>query len=243
MILGSVSHLVRRLFEDGIAPSAVDASVDIEPLRQGTVVEAASVLAGAFRTEAFVSTAVSLSSERDERALTEAFDARLRTYRAANQPVFTASEQGTIVGVAVVKRPDVSISTLRFLASLGTSPRALAHLLGRVDPVGVSQVLGTLSPPEVVPADSYTLETIAVEPAHQGEGIGELLLDAIDDLVERDPGASGTYLATAESSNRDLYEQFGYQTVATKQVGDFTAYHMFRPNENGTHSSTGARSL
>lgn len=243
MSLESVRHLVRRLFEDGIGSGKNDASVDVEPLRQGTVEEAASVLAGAFRTEAFVSTAFSLYSERDERALTEAFDARLRTYRAANQPVFTASKGGTVVAVAVVKRPDVSISTVRFLASLGTTPRALAHLLGRVDPVGVSKVLGTLSPPGVVPADSYTLETIAVQPAHQGEGIGGMILDAIHDLVERDPGASGIYLATAESSNRDLYERFGYQTVATKQVDDFTAYHMLRPNENETHSSSGARSL
>lgn len=74
----------------------------------------------------------------------------------------------------------------------------------------------------------YTLQAIAVDPNHQGQGIGKLLLNKINQIADSAPEFSGIYLFTGDKKNQILYEKFGYETIQECTSKELTVYHMFR---------------
>ena len=209
--------------------------VTVTPPQETELPEAARVIGSAFATEAFTTTAFGgpVSSVEDE--YEQAIELLLRAHVGAGQPVFVASADGDVDGVAVVSRPGVSLAPLRLVWLFTRHLPVVVRLLRRVDWAGISHVARTARPPAGLPSSYYRLEAIGVSPDAQGEGVGSALLDATHDLVEQDPGASGIYLFTGERSTRTLYERVGYETVATKRSNDVVAYHMFRSNEPDRH--------
>ena len=215
-----------------LRPGAESASspVTVTPPEETELPEVARVLGSAFATEAFTATAFGGPIREVEGEYEQAIELLLHTHVGAGQPVFVASTDGDVDGVAVVSRPGVSSTPLRLVWQFARHLSIVVRLLQRVDWAGLHHVARTARPPEGLPSPYYRLEAIGVSPDVQGEGVGRALLDATHDLVEQDPGASGIYLFTGERSTRTLYERVGYETVATKRSGDVVAYHMFRPN-------------
>ncbi len=76
----------------------------------------------------------------------------------------------------------------------------------------------------------YTLAALAVHPAHQGGGIGKLLLDEIHCISEQSVDSTGVYLYTADRTSQSLYARAGYQTIEERLCDHLTVYHMFRRN-------------
>ncbi|AOS61681.1 GNAT family N-acetyltransferase [Actinoalloteichus hymeniacidonis] len=74
-----------------------------------------------------------------------------------------------------------------------------------------------LSLPEA-PAGSWTLETVGVEVAHQGAGLGTAVISEGLALVDKrgDPIA----LETSDERNVSLYQRLGFTTTATTRIPD-----------------------
>lgn len=75
----------------------------------------------------------------------------------------------------------------------------------------------------------HYLVFIGVEPKMQGLGIGRKALEYIHNLVDKDPLSTGIGLDTENLENVKLYNKFGYQLVAQKNIQGVTIYSMFRP--------------
>ncbi|KAF3931612.1 hypothetical protein ABW20_dc0100303 [Dactylellina cionopaga] len=60
---------------------------------------------------------------------------------------------------------------------------------------------------------------IAVEPAHQGRGLGKRIMEAITDWLKKElpPGAYVSLIADGKACK--LYEQFGFELTAPTSVG------------------------
>ena len=54
-----------------------------------------------------------------------------------------------------------------------------------------------------------------------------------DARAARDPSSAGVGLDTENPKNLSLYEDFGYQVLATDKVEDIDSWCMFRPNAGG----------
>ena len=73
----------------------------------------------------------------------------------------------------------------------------------------------------------YYLEYLGVEPAFQGQGLGSQLLS---ELTRRaDAAGAACYLETATERNLPLYQRFGFQITAQKQIIGLPAWFLYRP--------------
>lgn len=90
--------------------------------------------------------------------------------------------------------------------------RQIADLLG--DRLASLSKLALPSPP----AGAWTLETVGVDPAHQGNGLGTTVLAA--GLAMIDERARTVSLETSHEPNVRLYRRLGFTTVATTTIPD-----------------------
>lgn len=65
------------------------------------------------------------------------------------------------------------------------------------------------------------LNMIGVRRAQKGSGLGRVLLDAVRQIAEQNPGYSGISLTTENPRNVDLYRHFGYEVVGEGRFGPF----------------------
>ena len=74
----------------------------------------------------------------------------------------------------------------------------------------------------------HYLTFIGVDPEHQGQGIGKIMLEHLHSLVESDPHSCGIGLDTENPANVLLYEHLGYKLTGEHTLGNITIYCMFR---------------
>lgn len=80
------------------------------------------------------------------------------------------------------------------------------------EPVGMGRVIGD-------GGCHYQVVDIAVLPAHQGRGLGKLIMREIQAYLERSVPPSGYVSLIADGTAKHLYAQFGFAEVAPKSVG------------------------
>jgi ribosomal protein S18 acetylase RimI-like enzyme len=74
---------------------------------------------------------------------------------------------------------------------------------------------------------AWYLQFLAVDPAHQGNGFGSLLLREVLDRADR--AGEAAYLEATSALNRALYERHGFRCIADIALPDGpTAYAMWR---------------
>ncbi len=73
----------------------------------------------------------------------------------------------------------------------------------------------------------YYLEYLGVEPAFQGQGLGSHLLAELTRRADR--AGAGCYLETATERNLPLYQRFGFQVTAQKEIIGLPAWFLWRP--------------
>jgi len=74
----------------------------------------------------------------------------------------------------------------------------------------------------------WYLPLIAVDPAHQGSGIGSELMKAAMSRIDEDGLPS--YLESSNPRNISLYERYGYEVMGQIKIGDAPTIHpMYRP--------------
>lgn len=66
---------------------------------------------------------------------------------------------------------------------------------------------------------AWTLETVGVDPADQGAGLGTAVIAAGLELIdERSSGTAGVALQTSATSNERLYQRLGFTTATTTAI-------------------------
>ncbi|UUD64752.1 GNAT family N-acetyltransferase [Pseudomonas seleniipraecipitans] len=119
-----------------------------------------------------------------------------------------------------------SVETYRHLRSAAglsaktveTATRGLPNSLFAVqilcagEPVGMGRVIGD-------GGSFYQVVDIAVLPAHQGRGLGKMIMGAISDYIAREVPESAYVSLIADGEAYRLYEQFGFALTAPASQG------------------------
>ena len=80
----------------------------------------------------------------------------------------------------------------------------------------------------------HHLNMIGVRRSRGGTGQGRLLLEAVQEVAQKDSRSAGVSLSTESSRNVDLYRHFGYRVLGQANVGgDFETWGMFRERQRG----------
>lgn len=79
-------------------------------------------------------------------------------------------------------------------------------------PVGMGRVIGD-------GGSFYQVVDIAVLPAHQGRGLGKMIMGAISDYIAREVPESAYVSLIADGEAYRLYEQFGFALTAPASQG------------------------
>ncbi len=80
------------------------------------------------------------------------------------------------------------------------------------EPVGMGRVIGD-------GGAFYQVVDIAVLPAHQGRGLGKMIMAAISDYIAREVPESGYVSLIADGEAYRLYQQFGFALTAPASLG------------------------
>jgi GNAT superfamily N-acetyltransferase len=130
--------------------------------------------------------------------------------------VFGVREGGALRGIAVWLPPGVAV-TASGTPPLSALPR-LADAALRAGPNAVHYLRARRRAVALVHAiPSWHLAFLATDPDHQRRGIGRLLL--AHTLERADVDGAPVWLETSEPANVQLYERFGFVTVALVEGG------------------------
>lgn len=140
-------------------------------------------------------------------------------------PVLGVEEEGELLAVALANPPE----------SVPASPelkRRYERLCGTLGEAGVARfdAFADSEEPFVPEAPHHYLGMLGVRAAHQGRGLGRLLLDAVHAMSAAHPESTGVRLTTEREDNVGLYEHFGYRVLGRAELGQMTSWNMFRPN-------------
>ncbi len=80
------------------------------------------------------------------------------------------------------------------------------------EPVGMGRVIGD-------GGAFYQVVDVAVLPAHQGRGLGKMIMAAISDYIAREVPESGYVSLLADGEAYRLYQQFGFALTAPASLG------------------------
>ena len=128
------------------------------------------------------------------------------------EPVFGASLEGTLIGVALVSFPEAesppALAVLRtnVWEALGSAARIRYERFGEAT-AGFFQGLSRTH-----------LNMIGVRGRAQGLGVGRALLDSVSALALGRAGTDGVTLTTEVRSNVELYRKFDYDVIGHVSV-------------------------
>lgn len=81
------------------------------------------------------------------------------------------------------------------------------------------------------PAGCTHLNMIGARRAHQRQGLGRAILDAVQDVARARAGSPGVELTTEHPANVSYYEGLGFRVVGHAYVGPgLESWGLFRPN-------------
>ena len=104
-------------------------------------------------------------------------------------------------------------------ASIGLTPKTLqAATVGLANTLFAVQIAQSSSPDIIVGMGRmigdggcfFQIVDIAVLPAHQGKGLGKMIMKELKDWMDGNVPESGTVLLFADGRANELYKQFGF---------------------------------
>ncbi len=152
-----------------------------------------------------------------------AFPQVIRHYGGTAFDLGTAFRTDDCAGIACWLAPGESVDeeALGGVLEATIEPERLGVIFEFMEQVGASHPT----------FDHWHLPGIAVDPSHQGAGIGSLLL--AHSLAEVDRHGAAAYLESSNPLNVPLYERFGFEVIAEIQAGDSpTIWPMLRASHD-----------
>jgi len=209
---------------------------EVKLLQEKDLDRAVNVFLDAFKEEAFTMALLDLSNRKDRSLYFRAVKYKLSLYLETGHQVYGAFENNQINGMFIFKNPHVQPPLKLQLQRLFPNLFVFARLMPRF--LRAAHLATATQPPGNLPDKPYTLEGLAVHPAHQGKGIGRLLLEKADRVCFADSSASGIYLYTGDEKNKELYLRSNFRILERRPASTFTAYHMFKDSirrDNPSH--------
>lgn len=205
-------------------------SVQIVPLENKHLDEAARIIAKSFQTEEFAVNTFDFSDPKTEALFAEVLKIELEVFKKHDEKLDVVLYDGNVAGVAAVKVSSDRHGFSHFKQTLKRLRKVLP-VAKRVKYKKLFRLYKAMQQPKNIPKEAITLEMLAVSPDYQGKGIGKTMLNALDDYS----AAAGRpiYLYTANAENVSYYEKLGFKMIYSIQQEDFTAFHMLKDlNDN-----------
>lgn len=205
-------------------------SVQIVPLENKHLDEAARLIAKSFQTEEFAVNTFDFSDLKTEALFAEVLKIELEVFKKHDEKLDVVLYDGNVAGVAAVKVSSDRHGFSHFKQTL-KKLRKVLPVAKRVKYKKLFRLYKAMQQPKNIPKEAITLEMLAVSPDYQGKGIGKTMLNALDDYS----AAAGRpiYLYTANAENVSYYEKLGFKMIYSIQQEDFTAFHMLKDlNDN-----------
>ncbi|MGH3735308.1 MAG: GNAT family N-acetyltransferase [Micromonosporaceae bacterium] len=145
----------------------------------------------------------------------------IRDYRPADNEVLVELNRYGLAAAGVPEDADIYSGDLDDVGGAYPSERS-AMLVGEVK----GEVIAMGAVREIDNADCEILR-MRVRPAHQGQGLGRAILEALEDRA-RQLGYTRTVLITGPDQHPaiDLYTSAGYEQVAVERYGDLVGVRM-----------------
>ncbi len=80
-----------------------------------------------------------------------------------------------------------------------------------------------------VPREHLWIAILAVDPEHQGKGIGRALIERSVEIARSMPGCAGVGLDTEDPKNVAIYRACGFEVYGQKEVDGMPVFVMWRP--------------
>lgn len=183
-----------------------------QPLSSSQFPEAAALLARAFQTDPVIASILPrIPPEQRAHKLAVMFEEMLALNARWNKPLGIV-DGAAVRAAAILHRPGTH--PLPF----GTEVGLLCRAVRKIGPRGLGRfVRWSLRIGRHHPATPhYYLETLGVEPARQGRGLGSAMLRKIAAVLDADN--SECVLETANDRNVVLYRRFGFEVVSEELI-------------------------
>lgn len=200
-------------------------SLEVVDIPRGRMGEAVDVLAFAFENDPALRYAFSGQKSAYRDLLQELFRYSCEVRYQLDWPLKGCIRKGKLVGVEGITMPEHKEWPQR-LTDIYASFKWYVGPAATERFERFSELAEAHKPQE----PHFHLGVIGVHPSAQGKGCARALLDDLHATSENHPTSTGVYLDTHNPLNVPKYEHFGYSTIATEQIGDITAWYMFRPN-------------
>ncbi|NLS96335.1 MAG: GNAT family N-acetyltransferase [Planctomycetaceae bacterium] len=184
----------------------------VEPLSSSRFPEAATLLARAFQNDPVIASILpGILPEKRAHKLAVMFEEMLAVNSRWNEPLGIV-DGGAVRAAAILHRPGTHP------LPLGTEIGLLWRVVRRIGPRGLTRFIrwslriGRRHPT----TPHYYLETLGVEPALQGRGLGSAMLRKIAAVL--DAAGDECVLETANDRNVVLYGRFGFEITREEQI-------------------------
>ncbi|RUO25400.1 GNAT family N-acetyltransferase [Aliidiomarina minuta] len=183
---------------------------------------AASLLFQAYQDDPVFVSIFKADKEGYAQRLRAAIREELSFFWQSGQQMFGIYDGDTLEGVVCMTRPGANFGPGRFwhwrLKMLLT-----AGYLSTRQMIEKERLIA-----EAMPVDNYHMLTfIAVHPRYQQRGLGELLIKAVDTVMQEDPQSAGVAALATRPEYQHFLEQRGYQLVSEVQVDEIKGLLMF----------------
>lgn len=183
---------------------------------------AASLLFQAYKDDPVFTAIFKADKEGYEQRLRAAIREELNVFWQSGQQMFGIYDGDTLEGVVCMTRPGASFGPGRFwhwrLKMLLTAGYVSTRQM-----IEKERLIA-----EAMPVDNYHMLTfIAVHPRYQQRGLGELLIKAVNTVMQDEPESAGVAALATRPEYQRFLEQWGYQVVSEIQVGEIKGLLMF----------------
>jgi ribosomal protein S18 acetylase RimI-like enzyme len=158
--------------------------------------------------------------------LRSAIREELNAFWLAKQPMVGLFDDDRLVAVACLVNPGEELGPNRFW-------HWRLRMLLTAGYLGTKQmVVKETKVRERVPAEHFhMLSLIGVHPDQQNQGLGHILMSAIEGIMLEDPNSQGVGMYVTLPKHLSFFEDGNYSLVEELEVGHIKGYLMFRPRE------------
>lgn len=192
---------------------------------------AASLLFQAYKDDPIFVKIFKADKEGYEQRLRAAIREELNVFWQSGQQMFGIYDGDTLEGVVCMTKPGANFGPGRFwhwrLKMLLTAGYVSTRQM-----IEKERLIA-----EAMPLENYHMLTfIAVHPRYQQRGLGELLIKAVDTVMQDEPESAGVAALATKPEYQRFLEHWGYQVVSELQVDDIKGMLMFHQRDGQSNA-------